>query len=328
MAFSGTVSQTDFNTRKVIETGFRRCKIPAEQITPEYVEIANNALYLWISELASQGVPLWCIENQIYPIYDGVGQIETPQGTVDILNANLRTPMRVTGSDTTTATEYETDFTDETFVTMVGVLWDGASVPIAIERSDDGVTWETIQSESPEAVAGQWTWYDLDSSVAAQFIRVRATSGVLTFTEIFWGNNPYEIPLYRMSRDTYTQQSNRFFQSNRPLQYWLDRRVNRPIMRFYPVPNDAAIYYQIVVWVQRNIMDIGTMTQSVEVPQRWFEALCSGLAAKLAMEIIEVDPALVPILDAKADRAMQIAQAEERDNSPEMIQPDISMYTR
>jgi hypothetical protein len=75
-------------------------------------------------------------------------------------------------------------------------------------------------------------------------------------------------------------------------------------------------------------MDVGTLTQEVEIPQRWYEAIVSLLAARVALETVEVDPQLIPMLDAKADKALMIAQMEERDNSPMMIQPNISPYTR
>ena len=131
-----------------------------------------------------------------------------------------------------------------------------------------------------------------------------------------------------MNRDDYTNLPNKYFQSNRPLQYWFDRQIPNPIMHMWPVPNDGAVFSQLVLWVQRYIMDVGTMTQNLEIPQRWFEAIVAGLAAKLALEIIEVDPQLIPMLDAKAAQALAIAQAEERDNSPMMIAPNISPYTR
>ena len=70
------------------------------------------------------------------------------------------------------------------------------------------------------------------------------------------------------------------------------------------------------------------MTQEIEVPQRWYEAIVAMLAAKLALEIVEVDTGMVPMLDAKAERALYVAQAEERDNSPMMIAPNIAVYTR
>lgn len=143
--------------------------MPAQQITAEHIDIANDQLYLFLSDLANQGAPLWCIEKQIYPLYDGVGDVTMTDGTVDILNSNFRWLQQVTGINYDDPTYREVDFTTDTFVANVGILWSAASVPIVLERSDDGATWTTVQTETPTAVAGEWTWYDLDSSVAARY---------------------------------------------------------------------------------------------------------------------------------------------------------------
>lgn len=328
MAYSNTVSQTVFNTRKVIDNSIRRCKLTAQQIAAEHIDIANDQLYLFLSDLANQGAPLWCIEKQIYPLYDGVGDITMLDGTVDILNSNFRTLQSVTGINTDTSTTRTVDFTDDVFVSNVGVLWSAAAVPVALERSDDNVTWVTIQTETTTAAAGEWTWFDLDSSVATRYFRVRATTGTLSFSQIYLANTPTETPLARMNRDDYTSLPNKAFQNSRPLQFWFDRQVNNPIMHLWPVPNEAATVCQIVVWRQRYIMDVGTMTQDIEVPQRWLEAIVAGLAAKMVLELVEVDASLIPMLDQKAAIALNIAQMEERDNSPMMIAPNISPYTR
>jgi hypothetical protein len=328
MAYSNTVSQTVFDTRKVMENAFRRCRVRPEMITAEYVSVANDQLYLLLSDLANMGAPLWCIEKQILPLYDGEGYITLDTKVVDILNSNLRQLQTVTGTNTTTATTRTIDFGGATFVTTVGVLWTAAAVPIALERSVDGIVWTTIQTETPTAVAGEWTWYDLESSVATPYFRVRATSGSLNFLEIYTGNTPTEIPLARLNRDDYTNLPNKSFQSNRPLQFWYDRLIPNPVMRLWPVPNSGAITSQIVLWVQRYIMDVGTMTQQVEVPQRWYEAIVAMLASKLALEIAEVETSLIPLLDQKANVALYTAQAEERDNSPMMMAPNIAVYTR
>ena len=328
MAYSNTISQTVFDTRKVIDNAVRRCKLQAEMITAEYIEIANDQLYLLLSDLANMGAPLWCIEKQIIPLYDGFGDVTLDTKIVDILNSFFRQLQSVTGTNTTTSTTHTIAFSGDTFVTTVGVRWTAASVPIALERSVDNIVWTTIQTETPVAIAGEWTWYDLDSSIATPYFRVRATSGTLSFSEIYTGNTPTEIPLARMNRDDYTNLPNKSFQSNRPLQFWYDRLIPNPVMRLWPVPNSGAITSQIVLWVQRYIMDVGTMTQEIEVPQRWYEAIVSMLAAKMALEIMEVDAGLISLLDAKAERALYVAQAEERDNSPMMMAPNISQYTR
>lgn len=328
MAYSNTVSQTVFNTRKVIENAARRCKLPAQSLSAEHIDIANDQLFMLLSDLSNRGIQLWCIEKQIYPLYNGVGDVTLDTGTLDILNSNLRTLQQVTGINYDDATSREVNFTTPTFVSTVGVKWSADAVPLALERSDDGATWTVVQTETPTATPGEWTWFDLESSVATSYFRVRATSGTLSFSRIFLGNMPTEIPLARINRDDYTNLPNKYFQSNRPLQFWFDRQVQQPVMHMWPVPNQEAEVYQIVLWRQRYIMDVGTMTQEIEVPQRWYETVVAMLAARLAMEYIEVDVNLVGLLDQKAKETLYFAQQEERDNSPMTILPNIAMYTR
>jgi hypothetical protein len=328
MAYSNTISQTTFDTRKVIDHAFRRCKMTAQQITSEYIDIANDQLYLLLSNLANQGVPLWCIEKLIMPLYSGVGNVTLDTSIVDILNSNLRYLQPVNGTDYDTTTSRTIDFGGTTFVSTIGILWSQAAVPIAIEQSVDFINWTTIQTETPSAKAGEWTWYDLNISVATQYFRVRATSGTLGFSDLFTGNTPTEIPLARLNRDDYTNLPNKAFQSNRPLQYWFDRQIPNPIMNLWPVPNDGAATYQLTLWCHRYIMDVGTMTQQIEVPQRWYNAIVSGLANLLAQELPEVPAELMPMLAQRAAMDLATVQAEERDNSPIMWAPNISMYTR
>jgi len=328
MAFSGTVSQTVFNTRRVIDNAVRRCKVPAQSITAEHLDIAKDQLFQFLGELANQGTPLWCIEKVIVPLYDGQGDLTLASSTVDVLNSNLRYLQPVSGTDTVGPSSIQTYFTSPTLVSTVGILWAGASTAITLQRSDDGSNWTTIQNETPVANVGEWTWYDLDTSVASTYFRILSLSGAIVYSQVYLANTPTEIPLARMNRDDYTNLPNKTFKSLRPLQFWFDRQVPSPIMHLWPVPNAAATTSQIVLWRQRYIMYVGTLTQELEIPQRWYEAIVSGLAAKLAMEMIEVDAQLIPMLDQKAAVALNIAQMEERDNSPMMISPNISMYTR
>ncbi len=327
MGYSGTVSQTTFTTDKLLASAVRRCRVPAAQISAESWDIAQNELYLFLSSLANQGVPLWCITKVIMPLYEGVSDVTMPLGVVDVLNYNFRTLQQTTGTDTDTPTVHTTQFTSSTFVSTVGVLWTATAVPVALQRSDDGVTWTTIQTETPSAGAGEWTWFDLQSSVAALYFRVVAMTGTLGFSQIYLGNNPSEIPLARMNRDDFLNLTNKTFQSSQPLQFWFDRQVKYPVMHMWPVPNAAASVCQLTVWVHRHIMDVGSLTQAVEVPQRWYDAIVAGLAARLARELIEVDVKNIPLLDGDAASALAIAQAEERDNSPTYWAPNISMYT-
>ena len=328
MAVSGTVSTTVFNTRKVIDHAYRRCRVPPEGISSEQISFALDSLYLVLSALANRGLQLWCIEKYIMPLYQAQGLIEMPNGIVDILNTNLRTLQEVTGTSTTTSTIYQTIFPTETQVTNVGVYWNGASTSYALETSDDGATWTTLATvANPGTVANEVTWTDIQGSLATLYFRVRATTGVLNQASVFLGNTPTEIPMARLNRDDYVNLPNKAFQG-RPLQFWVNRQLNNPILYLWPVPSDQFITAQVIVWIKRYIMDVGTMTEEIEIPQRWYDAVVYVLAARIAEETPTVDPQMIAILDQKAQRSLLEAENEERDDSPIYLTPNIAVYTR
>lgn len=328
MAVSGTVSTTVFNTRKVIDHAYRRCRIPPEGISSEQISFALDTLYLVLSMLANRGLQLWCIESYLMPLYQAQGLVTLPDGVVDILNTNLRTLQEVSGTSTTTSTTYQTVFTTSTQVTNVGVYWNGASTSYALETSDNGTTWTTLATvANPNTSANETTWTDIEGSLATLYFRVRATTGVLNQSVVFLGNTPTEIPMARLNRDDYVNLPNKAFQG-RPLQFWVNRQLNNPILNLWPVPSAQFVTAQVVVWVKRYIMDVGTMTQEIEIPQRWYDAVVYVLASRLAEETPTVDPQMIAILDQKAQRSLLEAENEERDDSPIYLTPNIAVYTR
>lgn len=352
MTTSGTVSKTVFNTGRVIDHAYRRCRVPPETVSSEMLQIAQDNLYLLFSMLPNMGIALWTVEKHVLPFYQGQGNITLPLGTIDLLNQNYRTISRYTGAtlsssggvaDFASDNDIETscaqtspngsimtDIFQPVFVSTLGVnMKTAGTYTLIFEYSNDLVTWKTVVS--PGAVtyaAGEWQWYDLDPQIDAQYWRVRETGGAtLDVAEFVVAGNPNEIPLARLNQDDYTNLPNKAFQG-RPLQFWLDRRVNQPVMRLWPVPNAAAAYAQAVVWVERYIQDVGTLTQEIEVPQRWYDAIVWQLALKLAVETPQVDPSVLGAITPFAQQALAYAQMEERDNSPIRWTPNVSPYTR
>lgn len=330
MAVSGTVSTTVFNTRKVVDHAYRRCRIPPEGISSEQISFALDTLYLILSMLANRGLQLWCIESYLMPLYQAQGLMTLPNGIVDVLNTNLRTVevLNATTTNTTTSTTYQTIFSAATQVTTVGIEWSGASTSYALETSSDGSAWLTVATQvNPNVAAGVVVWVDIQGSLATLYFRVRATTGTLNQTQVILANTPNEIPMARLNRDDYVNLPNKAFQG-RPLQFWVDRLLNAPVLYLWPVPSAQFVTAQVVVWVKRYIMDVGTMTQEIEIPQRWYDAIVYVLASRLAEETPTVDPQMIAILDQKAQRALLEAENEERDDSPIYLTPNIAVYTR
>lgn len=326
MAYSGTIAATKFNALKVVDTAFRRCRLPAQAITSEMQQYALDALYLQLSNYANPRVPSWCIEQIILPMYENQPLVELPLGTEDLLNANYRKLQAVSGTVTTTSTAYTVAFSSATVVSTVGVKWSAAAPAVTFQTSPDGVAWTTVGQQAAGAVAGEITWFDIDAALAQLYFRITAATA-MSYSAVTLGNSPTEIPLGVLNRDDYVNQSNKIFPSQ-PNSFWYQRDIPRPVMHLWPAPFLAAEQAQLVVWRQRQIMDTANLQQDVEVPRRWLEAIVARLAAKVAEETPSVDIALIPQLEAKALEAERQAREGDNDGSSTKINPGIRAYTR
>lgn len=330
MAYSGTINATRFNALKVVDTAFRRCRLPAQAITAEMQQYALEALYLQLTNYANPRAPSWCIERQIYPFYQGQPVVTLDVGTVTVMNANLRTLQEATGVTVSLPQSYTVDFNDNeggvATISTVGVKWSGAAVPLTFEVSNDGVVWTQVGTQATTAAAGEWTWTDIIPANAYRLFRLTSAQTLL-MSEVYLGTMPQEIPMGTLNRDTYVAQSNKVFQG-RPLTYWFQRDLPRPVVNLWPAPNAAAEHQQLIIWRQRHIMDTANLQQDVEVPPRWLEAITARLAAKMAEETPAVDATLMPSLEAKAAEAERQAREGDNDGSPTYINPGISAYTR
>jgi len=325
MAVSGTVSTTVFNTNRVVDTAFRRCRLPAQAITSEMQQYARDALYLWLSQLANSRPPSWCIERLVLPMYAGQPTVTLPIGTVDVLNLNYRVLQALEPVAVTTASSYTADFTDESPVVSVGVKWLATSPALTFSVSDDNIAWTVVGTQAAGTLAGEWSWTDISQVNAYRYFRVVAATPI-SYSDLILGNMPQEIPMGLLNRDSFTAQSNKTMQS-RPVTYWYQRDRVNPILNLWPAPNPAAEGHQLIVWRHRHIMDVGTLQQEIEVPQRWMEALIAGLADRLAQETPAVDAALMPLLAQRSAIALQDAWTGDGDGSPTYYQPKISAYT-
>lgn len=137
-----------------------------------------------------------------------------------------------------------------------------------------------------------------------------------------------DINVTQLNFDDYTNLPNKEFLGNDPLQYWYDRRIT-PRITLWPVPNeDAAANATLIVWYHRQIEDVGAYTNTLDIPQRWIEAVVTGLAARMAMELPGVDMSRIALLNGAASQSLQEAEGEETDGAPIYIAPNIRAYTR
>jgi hypothetical protein len=326
MAYSGNIGGRTTSALKVVDHAFRRCRLPAQAITAEMQTYALESLRFMLDELANVKTPSWCIEKLILPMYQNQPLVTLPTGTVEVLNLNYRVLQLLDGASVTTSTSYTVNFTTQTTVDTVGILWSDAAVPVTFQVSTNGLVWVTVGTSDVDAVAGEIVWTDISGALPYNYFRITATSP-FNFEAITLGNLPQEIPLGQLNRDSYVNQSNKVF-PGRPSNYYFQRDLPEPVVYLWPAPFVAAEQAQLVLWRHRQIMDTENLQQEVEIPDRWQEAIINGLAARMAAETPAVDAALIPMLEQKAAMSQQRAWDGDNDGSPIQINPGIGVYTK
>lgn len=93
MATSGTVGQTTISTDRIIEKAVMRCGLSPTFLTAESIDIALEDLFMLLLSLSNRGLNLWCIDRQVVPLVAGQSTYVLPDGTQDLLNVLLSTPL-------------------------------------------------------------------------------------------------------------------------------------------------------------------------------------------------------------------------------------------
>jgi hypothetical protein len=352
MAFSGTVGATVINVQTLIDHGARRCGKLAEELTSEQVLSARQSLYFLLSNLANRGIQFWTITKKVIGAQVDNYLYYLPKGTIDLWNVLYRTMNRPDGAYTssaggTVANVYDGDtqtvctqtsangnisvnygLTNPIYIGSIGFLPAATGTwSIIYEYSIDGTTWSTlVDLGAIDVVNGTWVWTDITAGQTVSYYRIRAYAGTtLSLRELYFGNNSLEVQMSSLNRDDYTNLPNKNFTANQPYQYWYDRTIPLPSLYVWPTPSTAFV--QIVCWYSRQIEDVGSLTDELEIPQRWYEAVQMMLAHRMSLELPQVGMDRVAYLEKMADKYQNDAEAEERDRSPIYWAPNISVYT-
>ena len=337
----------------IVTRACKRAWFKSGEITSEVAEIALQNLYLLLSEIANHGVTLWTQSAVIVPTVPNKLAYDLPDGTVDIKDGifysvtlpgggtALSTPggsgsnafdyTDVTVFCTQTAPNGEIMYDFGTVVTcpIVGIMANGtADYDLIWSVSQDNVTYTDFYVAGLDTYENLlMSWASINAAPYGRYFKVREVGGAtLNINKVVFGQNPTGLPMNRMNRDDYSSLPNPTQSGTQTLQYFVQRLINAPQALTWPVPQSYFNYF--LFWSFRQIMDVGDLTNTIEVPQRWQEAITASLAFKMAMEY----PEKVPLVERQqlatyAASKMKEAEEEERDDSPIFLGPNITAYT-
>lgn len=135
------------------------------------------------------------------------------------------------------------------------------------------------------------------------------------------GNIPTDITLNRISVSTYANIPTKS-QSGRPYQVYVNRATSSPTITVWPVP-DSSTQYTLVYWYLKREDDATSpVSQTIEIPFRFYNALAAGLAYHIALKKPEAADR-VSMLKSLYDEAFQLAADEDRDRASVRFTPFI-----
>jgi lipoprotein-anchoring transpeptidase ErfK/SrfK len=355
MAYSDTYGQV-YSVQTLIDHAARRCGKLAEELTSEQLVTARESLGFVLTNLINIGIQYWAIRKEVIGLTPDKYIYTLPVGANDVLNALYRTMNRPTGSYSTSAggtvyyvadddvdtycqqtsangnitVDFGTD--NPVYAGSIGVLpyvsgGGSATWTFTLQYSTDGVTYNTLEDVGTVVVTdNQWLWYDIDPGQTVRFYRIQASGGTtLALREWYVGNNSREITMSRLNRDDYTNLPNKNFTANQPYQFWFNRTIPQPEIYLWPAPSDPFV--QMTVWYSKQIMDVGDLSDELQIPQRWYLATLAMLSHQLSLELPAVPLDRVQYLETQAEKYLNLAEQEERDRSPIYFAPNISVYT-
>jgi hypothetical protein len=309
-----------------------------------------------LSNLINIGIQYWAIGQKTYGTNAEKSTYLLPVGGVDVLNALYRTMQRPTpaqgggyyGTNGIIANAFDNNVltsdvqttpngylmvdygtNNDQYIGSFGILPAVAGeFHIVYEYSRDGLVWETLYDCGTQTwVDNEWIWVNLEAGQNVQYYRMRETGGnTLAVREWYLGNASVEVTMARLNRDDYSNLPNKFFTTNQPYQFWVNRTIPQAEIVLWPVPSDPFV--QMTVWYSKQVMDVGDLTDELQIPQRWYLAVQSMLAHQMSLELPDVPLPRIQYLEGQADKHLTLAEQEERDKSPIYFAPNISVYTR
>lgn len=277
--------------------------------------------------LSTRGLNLWCVDNIYVGLAQGQAAYTLPLGTVDLLNVIYSQVTQASGTDTTTATSVTTDLTDATAVYRIGVKMSAlasASGTLTLESSADNITYTTIQTHTKtDWAVDTWYWFNLDPAVSNIYFRASFGTNT-TFSEFYLAASVNDLPMTQWNRDTYSVMNNKAQQGSPCTTYYYEKKILQTI-NTWPTPNND--YDHLTVYRQREVQDVGTLQQTLEIPARWYDPVVWQLCVRIAFESDLVAPEMIGPINQMAESTLLQVEEDESDGAPIYLQPSIRGYT-
>lgn len=354
--------QNSFTVDIIIKEAFERCGLLSDITTANQLQSAQRSLNIMFTNWLNRGLNLWAVDQQMIQLVPNQATYMLPPGTVDILSNECKI-AKITrqlngsayssaggvaanafdGDSSTACTQtapngyisYDFGAGLGWAINYIGIQANATiTYTLAFEYSFDNVNWynayngvisTAINNNQPQPynfIPGQIAWFVPTVPVWAEFWRVRETGGnTLDIQEIYFNTPNSAKNITRLSRGDYESITN-YNQISDVSSFVVNRLVN-PNVEFWPTPSPQSSYTTCIFNRKRMIQDVSDFISTVDNPQRFFEALCAGLAALIAQKFAYDK---YDALRQVAEDAFVKAASSDTEDVSLYLQPNMSNY--
>ena len=172
------------------------------------------------------------------------------------------------------------------------------------EFANRGINYWAVQNNTLSLTQGTSTYTLPAGTIDLIDVVIRETTGSTTTDTI----------VQRISISEYNQLPNKS-DTGKPSQYMLDKQYT-PVMYLWQVPDTNS--FSLVYWSINQLEDISASNQDADIPYRWSDCICAGLASKLALKY---QPDKFNLLNQVYERAFEFAASTDNDGVTLRVRP-------
>lgn len=325
MSTSGTVGQTVVPTDRLLEHAMLRIGLTGPKLTPKIVQLAEENLFFLLLNLSSRGINLWLVVRYIIGLFPGQPTYVLPPGTIDVLPDSVVYSQSTIPQSSFVNQGASTICSQNSAVAIVryGFMPSATFTGQLTLTYDLGVVDQVLPTQ--DWVAGQWYWFDTTIATATSTLTLTTDGVSMALSQFVLSTSQFDQKITPFSRGEYVQQPNKNFPSW-PSTNWFFEKLLNPQVTFWPVTPNS--FDQVTIWCNRQIQDVGGLTQELEIPNRWLDPTIWMLARRLCFEIEGVDPNRITMIQAECDKIVFDGEVGESDHLPLIFRPNISGYVR
>jgi hypothetical protein len=332
---------------------YERIGILGNLQTPNHIQSAILSANLELSSWVGKGLNLWMIKKEMQSLSPNKHIYELGRRTVRLLEVTSINPQRLLGGtaqstrggnpencfDPNITTGCVQDLPNGSIsynfgdvnksVVYVGILpLEEKFYTLEIFSSDSNESSKTVERSIGNFFypAGKISWFVLENPSNAPIWGIEETGGGMLRIQQIYFCQPSNFGagdrlLSPISRSEYMAISSKM-NTGVPSGYYFNQRTN-PTLTLWPVPapnTSSALLYTSYEHAQ----DVTQMFESVNVPQRFYDAFICGLSARLALKFA---PDRYQLLKQEAYESYQNAAKTDFENVPFRFTPDFTPYS-